>query len=204
MKSAMQCGRASLAQRVFAASSGDINKHMAMIKACSRENNLQGAIAVFEQLKTSGASLNSMIYNSLLDACIQCHDPVRAVELFQQMMADDVADVVSFNIMLKLHLRAGKHDEAQLLLKKMREHGLQANKITYNELINARVEAGDRRGIWELIAEMQAGGVSPNSVTCSILLKALTARSTAGDMKRTMALVDKMEDPMDEVLLSSV
>merc|ERR1719160_2282613 len=120
------------------------------------------------------------------------------------MKVNRVFDVVSFNIMLKIHLRDGKHEEAQQLLQEMRELGLQANKITYNELINAKVIAGDCRGVWAFISQMQAEGVSPNSVTCSILLKALTARSPLDEMKRTMALVDRMEDPMDEVLFSSV
>jgi len=203
MKSAMQCGRNKLAQTVFAGASGDINKHIAMIKACSRDKNIQGAVDVFEKLKNSGASINSMAYNALLDACIQCNDALRAAELFDQMTADGVADVVSFNIMLKIYLRAGKHTEGQNLLRKMREMGLEPNKITYNELINAKVEAGDSQGVWELIREMKAQGVSPNSITCSILLKALTARASKEDVKLTMDLVDRMEDPMDEVMFSS-
>jgi len=111
---------------------------------------------------------------------------------------------VSFNIMLKMYLRAKKHDEAQSLLTQMREHGLQPNKITYNELINAKVEVWDHRGVWELVAEMKKQGESPNSVTCSILLKALTQKASKQDVKRTMDLVEQMEDQMDEVLFSSV
>jgi len=204
MRSAMQCGRNSLAQSVFAGAAGDINKHIAMIKAFSRDRDLQGAVDVFERLKSSGASLNSMAYNSLLDACIQCNDSAQAQKLFEQMKSDGCFDVVSFNIILKMHLREKKHEDAQQLLKDMREHGLQPNKITYNELINAKVEAGDRHGVWELLAEMKDQGESPNSVTCSILLKALTARASKQDVSKTMALVDQMEDPMDEVLFSSV
>merc|ERR1719316_94599 len=111
MRSAMQCGRNSLAQSVFAGAAGDISKHIAMIKACSRERDLQGAVDVFERLKSSGASLNSMAYNSLLDACIQCNDSAQAQKLFEQMKSDGCFDVVSFNILLKMHLRAKKHDE---------------------------------------------------------------------------------------------
>merc|ERR1719313_495365 len=204
MKSAMQCGRNNLAQSVFAGAAGDINKHIAMIKAFSREKNLQGAMDVFERLKSSGASLTSMAYNSLLDACIQCKDSARAQQLFEQMKSDGVFDVVSFNIILKMYLREKKHEEAQQLLKEMREKGHQPNKITYNELINAKVETGDRKGIWDLLGEMKKQGESPNSVTCSILLKALTERASKYDVQYTMDLVDQMEDPMDEVLFSSV
>jgi len=204
MRSAMQCGRNKLAQNVFAGASGDINKHLAMIKAFSRENNLQGAMDVFERLKSSGASLNSMVYNSMLDACIQCHDNSKALELFKQMKSEGSIDVVSFNIILKIYLRSGQRAQAQELLKEMKECGLQANKITYNELINAKVESGDRCGVWDLVEQMKSEAVSPNSITCSILLKALTAKSSKKDLKMTMDLVDQMDDKMDEILFASV
>merc|ERR1719375_1928691 len=148
--------------------------------------------------------MSSMTYNSILDACIQCRDASKASELFQQMRKEGTFDTVSFNIMLKMHLRDGKHAAAQQLLQEMKTCGLQPNKITYNELINSKVEAGDRRGVWKLVSEMQNEGISPNSVTCSILLKTLTAKSTKQDLKMTMELVDQMEDTMDEVLFSSV
>merc|ERR1719161_2163350 len=129
MRSAMQCRRNCLAQSIFAGSAGDINKHIAMIKACSRERDLQGAVDVFEGLKSSGTALNSMAYNSLLDACIQCNDSTQAQKLFEQMKSDGIFDVVSFNIVLKMYLKEKNHGQAQQLLKEMREHGLQPNKI---------------------------------------------------------------------------
>merc|ERR1719375_2634897 len=148
--------------------------------------------------------MSSMTYNSILDACIQCRDASKASELFQQMRKEGTFDTVSFNIMLKMHLRDGKHAAAQQLLQEMKTCGLQPNKITYNELINTKVEAGDQRGVWDLVKEMKSTGVSPNSVTCAILLKTLTSKSTKQDLKLTMELVDQMEDTMDEVLFSSV
>merc|ERR1719305_923160 len=103
-----------------------------------------------------------------------------------------------------MYLWEKKHDQAQQLLRDMHEQGLQPNKITYNELINAKVEAGDRNGAWELLGEMKSQGESPNSVTCSIFLKALTQKASKQDVKRTMDLVEQMEDQMDEILFSSV
>merc|ERR1719213_777862 len=103
-----------------------------------------------------------------------------------------------------MYLKEKKHNEVQQVITEMREHGLQPNKITYNELINAKVDAGDRNGVWELLGEMKSQGESPNSVTCSILLKALTERASKQDVKRTMDLIEYMEDPMDEVLFSSI
>merc|ERR1719355_124547 len=106
--------------------------------------------------------------------------------------------------MLKAHLHAGRSDDADRLLQEMSARGLPANKVTYNELLNARVVAKDRRGMWRLVEDMKGAGVKPNAVTCSILLKALTQHSHTADLTSTMELLGQMEEPMDEVLFSSV
>jgi pentatricopeptide repeat protein len=204
MKAAVQTGHPTLAQGLFEQSPGDVAKHVTMIKACGKENNLKGAVNVFNKLKQSGVHMNSMIYNCLLDACVQCRDTAGAHEHFQQMKELGFVDVVSYNTMLKSYLVAGKVDDASKLLEEMTAGGLAANKVTYNELLNAKVQNKDRRGMWKLIEQMQAAGTAPNSVTCSILLKSLTTNSHSVDVTRTMDLIDVMEDPMDEVLFSSV
>jgi len=204
MKSAAIAGRTSITKTLFDGATGDVGRHMTMIKACRREGNLQGAMDVFTKLRDSGAQLNPMIYNGLLDACIHCNDPLRAHELFDQMRKEGVADIVSFNIVLKMYLNNHQHDKAQQLLKDIIESGLRANQITYNELLNAKVMLGDRSGTWDLVEEMKAHGVRPNSVTCSIILKALTSKTPKEEFDKTMMLVDQMEEHMDEVLFSCV
>ena len=52
----------------------DISKQATMIKSCGRVRNLQGAVQVFNKLKQCGVHMNSMIYNCLIDACVQCDD----------------------------------------------------------------------------------------------------------------------------------
>merc|ERR1719265_2683099 len=174
MKAAMQAGRSDLAEGLFEQSPGDVAKHVTMIKACGKENNLKGAVSVFNKLKDGGVHMNSLIYNCLLDACVQCGDMDSAFKYFDQMKELDFVDVVSYNTILKSYLSSGKVDAAQKLLEEMSTRGLPANKITYNELLNAKVQSRDRRGMWKLIEQMQAVGVTPNSVSCSILLKSLT------------------------------
>merc|ERR1719409_1974060 len=58
--------------------------------------------------------------------------------------------------------------------------------------------------MWDLVEEMKAADVKPNQVTISILLKSLNSYSRQADIMKTMALIKDMDEPMDEVLLSSV
>merc|ERR1719253_1034073 len=51
---------------------------------------------------------------------------------------------------------------------------------------------------------MMVANVKPNQVTISILLKTLNSYSGQSDVSKTMDLIETMDEPMDEVLLSSV
>merc|ERR1719310_166102 len=57
---------------------------------------------------------------------------------------------------------------------------------------------------WQVVEEMRKDGVHPNRITCSILLKSLKSKSSTADINRAMELTDQMQEPMDEVLMSSV
>jgi pentatricopeptide repeat protein len=92
-------------------------------------------------------------------------------------------------------------------MDEMRSANLQPNRVTFNELLNAmasKKDSADRPQIWEVVTEMQKADVTPNQVTCSILLKSLSENSSQSDILKTMELINTMEEPMDEVLLSSV
>jgi len=152
-------------------------------------------------------AMNSVIYNTVLDACVECRDLKAAEAWMEQTKQAGMADVVSFNTLIKAHLQNENFDKARSLMEEMRKEGLQPNRVTFNELINAMVNkggAGRRNVTWDIVDEMIVAGVKPNQVTCSILLKSLNQRSEEKDVVKTMELINTMDEPMDEVLLSSV
>ncbi|CAK9003397.1 unnamed protein product [Durusdinium trenchii] len=176
-----------------------------MIRNCAVEHNLEGAMNIFESLKKSGAELNSVVYNTVLDACVECAELEKAQRWMEQMKKDGMSDVVSYNTLIKAQLQAGNMKKAKALVEEMKAEQLQPNCITFNEIVNATVSDKKLRSeVWSVIQEMQAAGVKPNQVTCSILLKNLNSSSSEVDIDQTMSLINGMEEQLDEVLLSSV
>merc|ERR1719191_1047482 len=182
----------------------DISKHVAMMRARSKENDLEGAMQVFRKLQSSGVQLTALAYNALLDSCVQCGKVNVALQHFKEMKDLGFVDVVSYNTLLKAYLKIGQIHKARALLAEMSENDIQANQVTYNEMLNALVTTKDRQGMWALVREMNAMGMRPNSVTCSIILKSLTAHSATDDVRQAMALIDNLHEDMDEVLFASV
>merc|ERR1719182_1043219 len=182
----------------------DISKHVAMIRARSREHDLEGAMQVFRKLQTSGVQLTSLAYNALLDSCVQCGKVNVALQHFKEMKDLGLVDVVSYNTLLKAYLKQGQITKARKLLTEMAESSIEANQVTYNEMLNALVTVKDRQEMWALVREMNTMGMRPNAVTCSIILKSLTAHSAPDDVRQAMALIDNLQEDMDEVLFASV
>merc|ERR1719284_50360 len=124
MNSAFQCGRHDLAKKLLDASPGDVAKHMSMIRSCATEGNLSGAKRVCESLKTSGLEMNSIIHNAVLDACVECKDLPAAEKWMEEMKAAGVADVVSFNTIMKAYLVSNMFDKARDLVEQMKLEGI--------------------------------------------------------------------------------
>lgn len=168
------------------------------IRSCGKNGDLKGAIKVYDRL--GDQAKNTLIMNSMLDACIECADLDKAIQVFSEIRSHELADVISYNTMMKGYISNGQEAEAKRLLAELSEQGLSATRSSYHGILNARVNARDFRGAWQIVAEMQASGTSPNAVTCSILLKG----SSLHDIPRVLALIDAMDQPMDEVLFVSL
>lgn len=197
-EAALRCARPDVLQQLFSTST-ETAPRLAVIKSLGSQKRLADAQAVFQASPGKPASL----HNALLEACIQSGD----AEAAQQVMADatqaGVVDVVSYNTQIKVHLRRGNVQEARKMIEMMRTSGMQPNVVTFNEILDATVTSKPE-ATWDIVKEMKQNNMKPNLVTCSILLKGVQAKSRAADLDRVLALLDAVEEPMDEVLLSSV
>jgi len=170
------------------------------IRSCGKNGDLRGAIKVFDRL--GDQANNTLILNSMLDACVECKDMQKAIDYFHSTELCGVADVISYNTMMKGYIANGQEPAAKKLLGELSQKGLSATRTSFHGLLNARVNARDFNAAWKLVSEMQGSGISPNAVTCSILLKG--KMSSLSDVSRVLALIDAMDQPMDEVLFLSV
>merc|ERR1719163_1465053 len=204
LKAATKANRADLTTALAESLLGDSAKQAKIIRSYGKDGNLRGAIGIFNQMKQGQAPLNSLMYNSILEASVQCGDMKAALDFFSMAKEEGHADVVSYNTVMKGHLADGKMNAALQLLKEMSDSNMPASLVTYHGILNAHVQSGDSRGAWNLVAQMKASGLSPNAVTCSILLKVLTTRSHAADVSKVAELMDAMETGVDEVLFASM
>lgn len=219
VNAALQCGREDVASAMMESAPSDTAKHISIIRTCAQRGNLREAMAAFRSLQAGGAEMAHSLWNTALDACVECRDLEQAMRLMKEIETAGKADAVTYNTLIKAHLRSENLQDVRGIMEKMRKAGCAPNHVTYNEVINALVRnatavvrdrvasgrnASGMQAAWDVVEEMKCDGVQPNRITCSILLKSLQANSSNADVNRALDLTNHMTEPMDEVLMSSV
>jgi pentatricopeptide repeat protein len=182
----------------------DVPKLAAQIRDFGKEGSLSKAIAIFEDLKNQRVTLTTLLYNSILDACVHCSATKEASTYFEEAKQSGFVDVVSFNLLIKNQIASEKFHAACELLGEMEKCSIQPSHVTFHSLLHASSQAGDKGWSWSCVAKMRAAGLKPTSVTCSILLKLITGRSDQKDLSRILELIEESGLALDEVLISSV
>ncbi|CAK9033739.1 unnamed protein product [Durusdinium trenchii] len=178
----------------------DLHRQARLISGYGKEGNLEAALEAFLKVKNSSTPPNSLVYNCLLDALIECKAFPRALDCFEEMRKNSLADVVSYNTIMKGHLAVNDTMAAQRVFQEMHQAGLVASRVTYHALLNAVVSKNDRRSAWRMVTEMKGKGIGASTITCSILLKSIVGRAHGQDLPKVLALMQESQVHMDEAL----
>ena len=127
MGAALRCGGHELAKTFLEASPPDIAKYVTMIRNRAMAQDLQGAMDIFNGLMQTGMELNSVVYNTVLHACVECKNLAGAKSWLEEMQAAGMADIVSYNTMIKAYLACGNFDAVRSLVE---DAGARPNQVT--------------------------------------------------------------------------
>jgi len=179
--------------------SEDYGRQVAAIKSAASKGKLQDAVAAFKACPKK----TTVHYNALLDACVTCGDVAMADRVMSDAVAAKTADTTTYNTLMKVHLHSGDLNKARRAISEMTAAGFKPNTVTFNELLDATVSK-NADAVWNIVDEMISVGAKPNHITCSILLKSVQPHTNHGVLQKTLQMVEMLDEPMDEVLLSSV
>jgi len=185
LKAAMSCALESKALHFF----GELCKLgpvpvrlcMALVRVFERKKDWKGCLQVLSSMKESGAAPDALLLNCVLSFCVNVA-PMEAAEGLLHTWGS-VADVVSFNTVLKGYAQTADLRKAESLIKKMLQSGPEPNIISFNTAMDCAVRALQCHGIsdcreasrrpWQLLQQMLELGLEPDRYTCSTLVKGM-------------------------------
>lgn len=198
--SALACGRTKLITQILNVLR-EVPRHVALVKAIGANQGIKAAETVFALCPDQ----NSVLHNALLDICVEQGDLPASDHWMKVLVDKGMADVVTYNTLIKVHLSQRQFKRAHAVVEKMRQAGFQPNLVTFNAILDATLAANHSKmsEAWAILDEISECGLKPNHITCSILLKSIQQSTHCTDVERTIAVVNSLED-IDEILLSSV
>jgi len=143
----------------------DVSEQLAKMRRHAAARNIKDTLSTFKVIKKSGTPLTSSMYNTVMQAWINCGNIYEAEDMMDEMKEAGMADEESFIILVKALLRILEFEKAKKLLNDMREAAVSPSSAMYDELIRGFARNGLFNDGISLLNEMHAAGVQPTSRT---------------------------------------
>lgn len=142
----------------------EIDEAMKLLKAVGPE--------ALKSNDNKNAHLCEVLFNSMLDVCVNVKDLNRLGQVFEMMRDCQVAvTACTFGILIKAFGQARRLDRILEVWAEMRRVKVRPTAVTYGCCIDACIQNGDIDTAMTIFEEMKPGGCVPNAVIYTSLIR---------------------------------
>jgi len=142
----------------------EIDRAVTLLKAVGPE--------ALQSKDNDNARLHEVLFNSMLDACVNARDLNRMAEVFTMMRDCKVpVSAVTFGTLIKAFGQAGRLDRVREVWAEMRKAKVRPTAVTYGCCIDACIRNGDIDTAVKTFEEMVPDGCTPNTVIYTSLIR---------------------------------
>jgi pentatricopeptide repeat protein len=140
------------------------------------EKKLEKVFKIFGDIKSNDIPLNSITFNTLMDACVEVGDFEQTLALFDQMKQIDIKpDIYTYAVIVKgLKNNKGKDNVQKAVeiydLVKSESH-IKIDEVLFNSVLDICIKNNDVQKAEEIFVEMKSGEVKASAITYSIMIK---------------------------------
>jgi len=161
--------------------------YMTVIRLLNKHRDWKSAADLLTSMKAAGTLPDNLVLNNVLGLCVSVEQTKCAEALMEQWQ--NIADVISCNILLKGYSQQAVLPKAENLLEKMMKFGPSPNVITFNTVMDCAVRSMQVRNVAvssrsDSHSCMQIGGATAS--TASALPSSVVA------MRRPWELLEKL------------
>merc|ERR1719401_3183685 len=193
-------------ERLCKVTTPSIRACMIVLRVHGRRQDWDSSLAALRQMQSLGVSVDGLALNIVLATGVAA-DKLEAV---QELIAESrtystpIADVVSYNTLIKGCAQRGYAKMAMQAVKDMQRYGLKPNAITFNTCMDAAVRGSRLDLAWDTVDSMRKCNLRPDKFSCSILVKGLAKEPRIKYLKASLDLLLEVDSMCDTSLKSSM
>ncbi|KAK7255360.1 hypothetical protein RIF29_28769 [Crotalaria pallida] len=152
----------------------DIITYNTLISGCSRESNLEEAIAIFDDMVNNNCQPDLWTYNAMISVYGRCGHSNKAEELFRELESKGFfPDAVTYNSLLNAFSKEGNTEKVRDICEEMVKMGFGRDEMTYNTIMHMYGKQGRHDQALQLYRDMKSSGRNPDAVTYTVLIDSL-------------------------------
>ncbi|KAK7255120.1 hypothetical protein RIF29_28523 [Crotalaria pallida] len=175
----------------------DIITYNTLISACSRESNLEEAIAIFDDMVNNNCQPDLWTYNAMISVYGRCGHSNKAEELFRELESKGFfPDAVTYNSLLNAFSKEGNTEKVRDICEEMVKMGFGRDEMTYNTIMHMYEKQGRHDQALQLYRDMKSSGRNPDAVTYTVLINSL---GKANKVVEAASVMSEMLDAASQV-----
>lgn len=178
------------------------SKQVALMKRYALESNISGVMRAFRSIQQSGERLDSTVYNTVLQAHIDCGNIHAAEDFMNQIKEAGMVDVSSFHILIKAFVAVRLAAKAEAILKEAISTGA-ARRSSYpvvdmfNDVLVGFARENHFSAACSVLEELRTQGLNPNRGTLNAIATIINSARDADpsdDSRQILAVRQILND----------
>ncbi|CAL5410843.1 unnamed protein product [Camellia sinensis] len=120
----------------------DIVVYNAVLNACVRRKQWEGAFWVLQQLKEQGQRPSNVTYGLVMEVMLACGKYNLVHDFFKKVLKSSIPNALTYKVLVNALWREGKTDEAVLAVEDMERRGIVGSAALYYDLARCLCSAG--------------------------------------------------------------
>ncbi|XP_023000737.1 pentatricopeptide repeat-containing protein At1g30610, chloroplastic [Cucurbita maxima] len=120
----------------------DIVIYNAVLNACVKRKNWEGAFWVLQELKEQGLQPSTTTYGLVMEVMLQCGKYNLVHEFFRKVQKSSIPNALTYKVLVNTLWKEGKTDEAVLAIQTMEKRGIVGSAALYYDFARCLCSAG--------------------------------------------------------------
>ncbi|XP_034932834.1 pentatricopeptide repeat-containing protein At1g30610, chloroplastic isoform X1 [Populus alba] len=169
----------------------DIVVYNAVLNACVRRKQWEGAFWVLQQMKEKGVQPSTATYGLVMEVMLACGKYNLVHEFFKKVQKSSIPNALVYKVLVNTFWREGKTEEAVLAVKDMERRGIVGSAALYYDLARCLCTSGRCQEALDLIEKICKVANKPLVVTYTGLIQACL---DSGNIQNAVYIFNQMRN----------